>query len=966
MSETFEQLDPNYVITLDYSRDNLTQLITELSVKGLHVLTRPGYDDKTLYAYTRVEHRDFQTNVKTHKSVEVSELSGNELLYRLCEPLKFIRSITPIYGFETRKKLDSLSDKLISHSFKLPSDNDLVNLSHLTNNPREALYFAFFKTYIQWLWPIAAIGLFFRFCSSVTSSSEFNIPYSICLLLWSLLFTSTWVFKSESSFSSQFGKVHGYLNYTDKKLSSPTNVLYKKICFIPIAVLFAITLIMYQCFCFAVEIFMTQFYQGPLKPLLSMTPLVLLSVFVPLLTNFYNKMFVDRLIKWENGPDPIKSKVEKNFVLTFLTSYMPLFITLFFYLPMGYKLTPGWKDSIVNYCQLYHIPVASTDFVVDINRFRNQFFYFTVTNHVVLMSMEDIVPFLMDKITALMKNDETQMLKGKNLETVVKSNYPSEVKLWKKLNYFSRTSYGEFNIDDNYRKVIVQFGYVAIFSTIWPLAPFVCLCFNYVIFKADLWRALKKCKPSSNLKDFEVAEDSLTAVEASSDPWNSILESITWIGTIVSPSLIVMYRYSDIPGVGLESVVEKRDLWYRNSPISVSWTTILIIAMICEHFGLLIYFYLNKLFNASTKKFTYGFVPAIEPQEPPKIDLSRMVKETVSIMSLVSGAEQPSKTLSTSASANEKETSIGKSTSTFQNKSPEDHEEQPAKKGKTQNTALESGPGSDALSKGAELPQSEILVTSEEKSQPANIEINGLKRKSSPSLPENLTGSPLESSKTTLSSERSLSVAGATLPETIPTSKNYHLRYDKNGNPVQSPNSSATSESSLLDETTRPKDNHEVKQLNLPCDLIEAEGNSALTKKLSPLTDTAAAVKGISSGKESEIPNTLDPRTTAGPAAAAPTGHSRTSSQINAMQQFGRDINTSIKSAKSNVDHSQAPIKTSASVKSKNTTSSPHNGTPTRPLSTSKRSSIDVNTKESKEHKQKHKMGLLRKLKKKL
>ena len=98
-----------------------------------------------------------------------------------------------------------------------------------------------------------------------------------------------------------------------------------------------------------------------------------------------------------------------------------------------------------------------------------------------------------------------------------------------------------------------------------------------------------------------------------------------------------MYRYSGLPGVGLQTKLEKRDLWYRQSPMPYSWTTILIIAILSEHAAVLSYAYLRKLFVASGQKLTHGFVPATDLQEPPQIDLTVLVKETTSFMSKIRG-----------------------------------------------------------------------------------------------------------------------------------------------------------------------------------------------------------------------------------------------------------------------------------------------------------------------------------------
>lgn len=1015
MSETFQQLDPNFVIAFSYSKDNLTELLTELSAKGLNVLTRPGHDRNTVYAFTRVERPQQRSKANDSNSMKDDEETKRGLLYRICEPLKFVQSITPIQDLETRKKLDSTANTLIEKSLFLPSNNDLIHLSHLTQNPRQILYFAYFKTYIQWLLPISLIGVLLRV---LPSSSEFNITYSISLIAWSLLFTSTWIYKVEPSFVTKLGKVEGYFEYTDKKLSSPYTVLCRKLFFLPIALLFALSLISFQFVCFFIEIFITQFYSGPLGSILALIPTVLLSVFVPILTMFYNKFFVDKLVEWENGPNPAKSKTEKNFILIFLTCYMPLLITLFFYLPMGYKLTPEIKAVIAEWGFRYRIALKDSDFMIDINRYRKQFFYFTVTNQIVVMSMENLVPIVMDIIVPLVQSDGKQKKKDvySFMKATVKSQYPREFSIWKKVASYHTSAYGEFSVDDNFRKIIIQFGYVAMFSTIWPLAPLICIIFNFVIYKADLWRALKKCKPSSNPNDIEVSQTSSKAVNVSADPWDSILEMITWIGATVCPTVLIMYRYCGLPGVGLQTVLEKRDLWYRQSPIPYSWTTILIVAVFSEHVALLSYFYLKNLWIAAKENFTHGFVPAIELQEPPKVDLSAVVKETVSFMNQISNVKQPVDMTDNDSKSSKSRKDI----SSNENKlAAVNNQDNKSKQEPTQhNSAREKKPHLSSKSNGTSRTPT-VVVTSTHSSndfptQPQAIANPvqktvlaesahgplGRSAEIEPPSTENTMKDSLAQLEKDDSSE-DFSVAGATVPETIPTSKNYHLRYDKDGNAIKSSDSNQSSKSSLVAESpaqtkTKPEqlnghhsdskvDNDPPKR---PTGLSKKQHDKA-REAHSPMEngvetlDPGAALRVIQ--PTDPMPNKplvnsvkyQEPGMATAAAAVAIADPSRTSSQVNAVQQFGRDMPTSIKSAKSGgapaSDHQNPSLKRSDSVKSK-TAASTHTQrstvpsvVPSKKSAVHKRSSFDNKPKEtSKEHKSKHKLGLLQKLKKKL
>lgn len=568
---------------------------------------------------------------------------GRATLLSIVANFDFVHSVTPIYDIEKRKKLEATVNNLVQAPVLTPSDNELTNLEHLTRNPREILYFFYFKNYIRWLLPISLVGVICRLFSRAVAPWEFNITYTSLLVAWSLLFTSSWIFYFEPLYANKLGKVLGGVAPSDKKLSSPHVVLYKKFAFVPVALLFAASLIGFQFLCFFIEIFLTQLYSGPFSAILALLPTVLISAIVPVLTFVYNKLFVDPLVQWENGPDPKKSKTQKNYILTFLTSYVPLFITLFVYLPLGYKFTPDLQNGVATYAQRFHIPVIASEFIVDINRYKKQFFYYTVTAQIMNMIMENALPLVLDAVLPSLIKDgnRSQGDVVAKIDSVVQSRYPGDFDLWKKVQLFHSSNYGEFDVDQNYSKLVVQFGYIAMFSIIWPLAPLIFTIFDLIIFRADLWRAFIKSKPSSDPTDLQVAKGGAHKVHASAAPWNGILEKTTYLGSIVSVTLLLMYRYSNLPGVGLANSLEKRGNWHKESPLVFSWPKILLAAVAVEHLVLLGYVYAKEICLSYQTKFEHAVLPSVKLQAEPTYN--EEVDETAAVMDEVAyePVEQP-------------------------------------------------------------------------------------------------------------------------------------------------------------------------------------------------------------------------------------------------------------------------------------------------------------------------------------
>ncbi|KAH9202622.1 calcium-activated chloride channel-domain-containing protein, partial [Zygosaccharomyces rouxii] len=605
------------------------------------------HDEKSAPSYTGVDtgSKNSSTSASTNEppvpSTSVS--GGRATLFAIVANFDFVQSVTPIYDVEKRKKLDATVNNLVQASTLVPTDHDLTNLEHLTRNPREILYFFYFKNYIRWLLPISLVGVVCRFFSRSVAPWEFNITYTSILIVWSLLFTSSWIYYFEPLHAKKLGKVLDVVTPSDKKLSAPHEVLYKKFVFLPVALLFAASLVAVQFLCFFIEIFVTQLYSGPFSGILALLPTALISAVVPVLTLIYNKLFVDPLVKWENGPNPKKSKTEKNYILTFLTSYVPLFITLFVYLPLGHKFTPDLQGGVASYAKKYHIPVIASDFIVDINRYKKQFFYYTVTAQIINMVLDNVVPLVLDVLVPSLAKDgnRSQSDVVAKIDSVVQSRYPQDFDLWKKVQLFHSSNYGEFDVDQNYSKLVVQFGYIAMFSIIWPLAPLIFTIIDLIIFRADLWRAFTKSKPSGNPTDLQVAKGGAHKVHVSSSPWNGILEKTTHLSFIVSVTLLLMYRYSNLPGVGLSTSLEKRDNWFKESPLVYSWPKILLAAAAAEHLALLGYLYVKDICLSYQTKFEPATLPYVKVQAKPVY--SEKVDETAAIMEEVAyePVEQP-------------------------------------------------------------------------------------------------------------------------------------------------------------------------------------------------------------------------------------------------------------------------------------------------------------------------------------
>jgi hypothetical protein len=90
--------------------------------------------------------------------------------------------------------------------------------------------------------------------------------------------------------------------------------------------------------------------------------------------------------------------IQKTFVLNFITSYLPIFLTAFVYIPFGSIIVPylnvfGHAMKPLTQDEK-HLWTPKTGFQINRDRLRKQVIYFTVTAQIVNMVLEVILPYI--------------------------------------------------------------------------------------------------------------------------------------------------------------------------------------------------------------------------------------------------------------------------------------------------------------------------------------------------------------------------------------------------------------------------------------------------------------------------------------------------------------------------------------------------------------------------------------------
>ncbi|CAG8502519.1 6707_t:CDS:2, partial [Scutellospora calospora] len=149
--------------------------------------------------------------------------------------------------------------------------------------------------------------------------------------------------------------------------------------------------------------------------------------------------------------------------------------------------------------------------------------YFVLTAQILSMFTELILPYLIRFGAFSMKriqNNGATKDGGRNEdESVFLKRVRKEVKL------------PVYEIYEDYAEMITQYGYVSLFSTVWPLTPLFALLNNWFELRSD---AIKLCQHTR--RPIPRRADSI-------GPWLDNLVILTWFSSITNPSLIYLYHY---------------------------------------------------------------------------------------------------------------------------------------------------------------------------------------------------------------------------------------------------------------------------------------------------------------------------------------------------------------------------------------------------------------------------------------
>jgi hypothetical protein len=275
---------------------------------------------------------------------------------------------------------------------------------------------------------------------------------------------------------------------------------------------------------------------------------------------------------------------QKVFVINFITSYLPILLTAFVYVPFASHIVPHldiFRLTIRPFVSDEHATSADcSHFKIDPHRLRNQVIYFTVTAQIVGFAMETIVPYI--KQHALREYKEYNKKKNGKSENngdkdsperspIMTYDDPLEEKEFLK-RVRNEVELPEYKVTDDLREMCIQFGYLALFSPTWPLVPLSFFINNWIELRSDFFKICMEFRRPTPLRCDTIG------------PWLDTLGFLSWVGSITSAALLYMFCGDN-------------QLGPNGEPTDIKGWALLLVIFFSEHLYLIIRYAVQTAMN---------------------------------------------------------------------------------------------------------------------------------------------------------------------------------------------------------------------------------------------------------------------------------------------------------------------------------------------------------------------------------
>ncbi|KAI5205293.1 hypothetical protein AUEXF2481DRAFT_83581 [Aureobasidium subglaciale EXF-2481] len=418
-------------------------------------------------------------------------------------------------------------------------------------------YFAFLQAYSLFLVLPAVLGTLFWIVST-----PYSAIFGMTVCLWSIIFVEWWK-RREIDLSIRWN-VNGVgalkvnrVQYTwekqeidpitgeVQKMFPAHKRLLRQVYFIPFAVLASTALGGILVVTFLAEALISDVFGNNLSGFWAVQylPIILLAVSLPYVTGTLTSIAA-RLSEHENhrtNDEFELAQVQKAFVLNFITSFLPMILTAYVYVPYGPKLLPhlipdSWQSHI-----------SAKDFRVDAHRLQEEVISLSMAGQVINFGEEFVLPYvkrhLMEAHRRYKDGQEVTTLHQRMHSEYTKAllvDAPQEQSLLARLR--AEATAPPYDVQEDTMEMCIQFGYLTMFGVAYPLMPLGFLINNWIELRGDFFKLINECQRPPPIRSDSIG------------PLVSALEFLTWLGTLSTAALVHMYS-GDISQVRLSRLL---------------------------------------------------------------------------------------------------------------------------------------------------------------------------------------------------------------------------------------------------------------------------------------------------------------------------------------------------------------------------------------------------------------------------
>ncbi|KAI0154582.1 calcium-activated chloride channel-domain-containing protein [Xylariaceae sp. FL1272] len=441
-----------------------------------------------------------------------------------------VKAVFPIHNEPTnRRLLTHLSKRLFLTKVDLDEIRDLFG-------SKVAFYFAYMQTYLLFLAFPSITGIF-----AWAFLPKYSLIYAIITLVGCTVFLEYWkIMQADLSIRWNVKGVaalkanrpkYRYEKVTVDSARRTKHYYPKWKSFarqslqIPFFALCLATLGVIITGVFAIEILVSEAYQGPYQSWLEYVPTLILAAALPYMNSFLEDS-ASWLAEFENHrtQDYYEMSVtQKLFVLSFIVNYLPILLTAFVYVPLGNQIVP-WLGS-----QLPGRLGANLDrnfFQRDPDRLRNEVIALTLTGQLSDMFEEMVVPYAMHRLRSWYHAWKSYRSHQTSFNAVSPDD-PMEKSFLRRVR--RQASLPTYNVQDDISEMVIQFGYLALFSPVWPLVSIGFFINNCIELRTDF---LKIC--IEHQRPHPTRTDGI-------GPWIHSLDALTWLGSISTAAIVHLF-----------------------------------------------------------------------------------------------------------------------------------------------------------------------------------------------------------------------------------------------------------------------------------------------------------------------------------------------------------------------------------------------------------------------------------------